>query len=88
MCIRDSLRAVAHGTVDIPRLTEAAAADAAPEQLQGDAVLDDLGGGDDGIYREIGLVHVVDDCLLYTSFCNEFTTINRQSAVRLIGAGA
>ena len=55
--------AIAHRAVDVARLTESAAADAAAEQLQSDAVLDDLGGGHDGIHREIGLVHVVDDAL-------------------------
>ena len=69
----------------IARLTEAAAPDAAPEQLQGDAVLDDLGGGDDGIYREIGLVHVMDDALGDNSGRTVTGRDGRHGAVVVIG---
>ena len=55
--------AVADGPVHIPRLTEPAAPDAAPEQLQHHPVLDDLRGGDDGFGGEKGLVHIPDDAL-------------------------
>ena len=55
--------AVADGAVDVPRLTEAAAADAAAEQLQRHAVLHDLSAGHDGPHGKIGLVHIVDDAL-------------------------
>ena len=77
--------AIADRAVDIARLTEAAAADAAPEQLQGDTVLDDLGGGDDGIYREIGLVHVVDDALCHHGRCAVTGRDGRHGAVVVIG---
>ena len=56
-------RAVAHRAIDIARLTEATAADAAAEQLERDAVLHDLGRGDDGLSRIVGLVHVLHDAL-------------------------
>ena len=55
--------AVADGTVDIARLTEAAAPDAAPEQLQHHPVLDDLRGGYNGFCGKEGLVHIPDDAL-------------------------
>ena len=59
--------AVADGAVHIARLTEAAATDAAPEQLQHHPILHDLGAGNNGIYREIRLVHVVNDALCHHS---------------------
>ncbi len=49
-----------HRTVDVPRLTEPAAPNAAPEDLQGHPVVDDLRGGHDGFHGVVGLVHVVD----------------------------
>ena len=55
--------AVAHRAVDVARLTEPAAPDTAAEQLQRHPVLHDLRAGNDGLYREIGLVHIVDDAL-------------------------
>ena len=56
-------RAVAHGAVDIARLAEAAAADAAAKQLERGAVLHDLGGGPDGLGGIPCLVHVAHDAL-------------------------
>ena len=53
----------AHRPVGVPRLTESAPPDTAPEQLQHHPVVDNFRGGDDGFYREIGLVHVLDDPL-------------------------
>ena len=52
--------------------------------------------GHDGAFRclyhvpETGIRYVRNICKysVFIHFCNEFTTINRQSAVRLIGAGA
>ena len=58
--------AVADGAIDVPRLAEAAAPDAAPEQLQHHPVLDDLRAGDDGAGGEKGLVQIVDDALHHT----------------------
>ena len=57
------LAAVADRAVHIPRLTEPAAPDAAPEQLQHHPILHDLRGGDNGLSGEKGLVHIVDDTL-------------------------
>ena len=57
--------AVSHRAVHIACLAEPAATDAATEQLQHDAVVDDLGGGDDGLHREVGLVHVLDHPLAH-----------------------
>ena len=54
---------VADGAVDVPRLAEAAAPDAAPEQLQHHPVLDDLRAGDDGAGGKKGLVQVADNAL-------------------------
>ena len=56
---------IAHRAVGVPSLTEAAAPDTAPEQLQHHPVVDDLGGGDDGFDREVGLVHVLHDALAH-----------------------
>ena len=61
--------AVADGTVDIPCLTEAAAPDTAPEQLQHHPILHDLRGGHNGIDREIGLVHIMNDTLGHHGGC-------------------
>ena len=55
--------AVAHRTVDVARLTEPAAPDTAAKQLQRHPILHDLRAGDDGLDREIGLVHIVNDAL-------------------------
>ena len=53
----------AHRPVGVARLTEAAAPDAAAEHLQHHPVVDDLGGGYNGLNREIALVKVLDDAL-------------------------
>ena len=50
----------AHRAVDVPRLAEPAAPDAPTEHLQGNPVVDDLRGGDDGFGGVVGAVHVVD----------------------------
>ena len=49
--------------VGIAGLTKTAAPDTAPEQLQHDPVMHNLGGGNDGLDRKIGLVHVLYDPL-------------------------
>ncbi len=51
------------GPVHVPRLAEAAAPGAAPEQLQTHPVVDHLGGGHDGRRGERHLVQVRDDAL-------------------------
>lgn len=61
--------AVSHRAVDVPRLTEAAAADAPAEQLEHHAILHDLRAGDDGFRREERLVHIADDALGHNSGC-------------------
>ena len=59
------LTTVTDGAIDIARLTEAAATDAATEQLQRHAILHDLRRGHDGLDGEIGLVHILHDTLLH-----------------------
>ena len=64
--LRKQLRAAGPDRpVDIPRLTEPAPPDTAPKQLQHDPVVDDLGGRNDRIDREIGLVQVLHDALAH-----------------------
>ena len=60
----DRLRfARAHRAVDIPRLTKAAAADAAAKQLHVHAVVHDLRARHDGIGRIIAGVEILNDAL-------------------------
>ena len=59
------LAAVADGAVHIAGLTESAAPNAAPKQLQRHPILHDLRGGNDGLGGVIGLVHILHDALAH-----------------------
>ena len=66
---QELFRAVTHRAVDITRLTEAAAADAAAEQLERNAVLHDLSRGNDGLCGIVRLVHILNDALEHRFGC-------------------
>ena len=58
-----------HRAIDIPCLTEPAAADAAAKQLQIHAVVHDLRGRDDRVSRIIASVQIFDDALRHARWC-------------------